>query len=416
MVLSISLANLTVVIVHAPRPFGRRSQATHFSTRNCESSGQVETFAQTGRSPLKLGAFRYDFRVKPTLTSPTLKVLQKRLSAWYGANHRDLPWRGHPDPYAVLVSEFMLQQTQVATATPYFQDFLKRFPTMERLANASEDSVLAAWSGLGYYRRARALKQTAVLLLRDHRGLIPKNTEELKKLPGIGNYTAAALTSIVHGAPEAVMDGNVMRVLSRLAGWDKALETKESQGFLQDLAEALLDPRDSGTWNQAMMELGALICLPKKPNCRECPWKGHCAARGHNPERLPVRGKKINTVPVEYLVGVIRGSKGALLVKREDPRLLKDSWEFPGIPRRGRGVRSALTAYLADRLSHKVSVEAELGSVKHSITHRRITARAFEVRAPGIRARPGKRIWVGESGLAKLHISSMTAKLFKTLW
>ena len=198
----------------------------------------------------------------PVPDPPGAAALRRALLKWYGSAHRPLPWRQSRDPYAVLVSEFMLQQTRAAAVIPYYRSFLERFPTLESLAAASEEEVRAVWSGLGYYNRARNLRETARRILRDHGGRLPSDPADLRRLPGVGDYTAAALASIVHDAPRAVVDGNVVRVLSRLLGLDASVSRLPVRRALQDLADRLLDPRRPGRWNQAMMELGATVRVP----------------------------------------------------------------------------------------------------------------------------------------------------------
>ena len=215
--------------------------------------------------------------------------LRQRLFEWYAANRRDLPWRGNPDPYAIWVSEIMLQQTRVAVVIERFQAFLARFPTLVSLALAPEQDVLALWSGLGYYRRARMLHKAAQFVAGNHQGNLPATAAELRTLPGIGPYTAAAIASIAHGQRVAVVDGNVERVLCRVAGWEAgsrggaALRRK-----IDALAEELVDPHQPGDFNQALMELGAIVCLPRNPLCRVCPLWQDCKTRGeHRTARHP---------------------------------------------------------------------------------------------------------------------------------
>ncbi len=207
--------------------------------------------------------------------------LRRELLDWYERNRRDLPWRRNPDPYSIWVSEIMLQQTRVAVVVERYQAFLARFPTLLSLALAREEEVLAEWSGLGYYRRARMLHKAAQFVASQHQANLPATAEELRTLPGIGAYTAAAIASIAHGEPVAVVDGNVERVLCRLAGWEaESRATLKRQ--IDTLAAQLLDPARPGDFNQALMELGALVCLPRNPQCLVCPWAGDCMTRGEH--------------------------------------------------------------------------------------------------------------------------------------
>ncbi|HEY3704696.1 MAG TPA: A/G-specific adenine glycosylase [Terracidiphilus sp.] len=219
-------------------------------------------------------------------TSPhwNAPLLRAQLLDWYQANQRDLPWRRNKDPYSVWVSEIMLQQTRVAVVLDRHRQFLQRFPTITALAAAPEQEVLALWSGLGYYRRARMLHKAAQVVDQNLGGSLPTRPEELRNLPGIGAYTAAAIASIAHNEPFAVVDGNVERVLCRLAGWDATSRSSPAalRRNIDVLASQLLDPRHPGDFNQAMMELGATVCLPRNPQCLVCPIAAHCATRGEH--------------------------------------------------------------------------------------------------------------------------------------
>ncbi len=222
-----------------------------------------------------------------------LAALRDRLLEWYGRCRRDLPWRRSSDPYAIWVSEIMLQQTRVAVVVERYQAFVARFPTLVSLALAPEQEVLALWSGLGYYRRARMLHKAAKFVAENFAGNLPVRAERLELLPGIGSYTAAAIASIVHGERVAVVDGNVERVICRLAGWD-AGSRKGGGAVLRrkitDLAGRLLDPVRPGDFNQAMMELGATVCSPQNPHCLVCPLNVDCKTQGEHktPRRAPM--------------------------------------------------------------------------------------------------------------------------------
>lgn len=213
-----------------------------------------------------------------------ITALRNKLLQWYGRNRRDLPWRRSRDPYAIWVSEIMLQQTRVAVVVERYREFLERFPTLIALARAEEQEVLASWSGLGYYRRARMLHKAAQFVAEHHQGKLPKCAEELRTLPGIGAYTAAAIASIAYGEGVAVVDGNVERVLCRVQGWD--MLSRATAGALKRkiaaLAARLVDPAHPGDFNQALMELGATVCLPRNPSCLVCPISRTCKTRGEH--------------------------------------------------------------------------------------------------------------------------------------
>ena len=247
-------------------------------------------------------------------------VFGLKLLAWYDANARDLPWRKDHDPYRVWVSEIMLQQTRVAAVIEHYQEFFRRFPTVRKLAAAPEASVLAAWSGLGYYRRARMLHAAAKVVVRELRGKFPATAEEWRVLPGIGRYTSAAIASIAFGQPIAVVDGNVERVLRRIAG------TRMPAEKVWQTAEHLLDQKRPGDFNQAMMELGATVCTPKAPACLTCPVVELCVARGE----MAAEGKasKQKKREIHYLLDRRNGS--VLLRQRSrDESLMAGMWELP---------------------------------------------------------------------------------------
>jgi A/G-specific adenine glycosylase len=222
-------------------------------------------------------------------------ALRAELLKWYKQHKRDLPWRDTSDPYCIWVSEIMLQQTRASVAAEHYRVFIQRFPTVSALAAAHEQDVLARWSGLGYYNRARNLHKAARFVMAELNGVLPKTAAELRTLPGIGSYTAAAIASIVYNEPVAVVDGNVERVIARLAGL--AIDSKsKSRHTVETLASELVDPRKPGDFNQAMMELGATTCLPRNPPCRLCPIATHCETRGeHRTEpRAPMTRKDVS--------------------------------------------------------------------------------------------------------------------------
>jgi A/G-specific adenine glycosylase len=270
--------------------------------------------------------------------------LRTKLLAWYDLNRRDLPWRRTKDPYSIWVSEIMLQQTRVAAVIDKYQLFLKNFSTVSDLAAATEAEVLTLWSGLGYYRRARMLHKGAATVVENWQGVMPPARASLRELPGIGAYTSAAIASIAYGEPVAVVDGNVERVVQRLAGWGAS--TTEGQADLaratEDLASTLLDPEHAGNFNQAMMELGATVCLPRNPQCLVCPVREFCKTQGEHP--TPVRAKMRNEDAAYALVlrQLPYGSEGTnglpqvlpqvLLVQRSAKEtVMPGMWELPAL-------------------------------------------------------------------------------------
>jgi A/G-specific adenine glycosylase len=315
--------------------------------------------------------------------------LRRRLLAWWDAGHRDLPWRfpqHGADPYRVWIAEVMLQQTQVAAVIPYYRRFVERFPTLERLAAASEEEVLALWSGLGYYARGRRLRVAAQEALARHGGL-PPSAEALAALPGFGPYTAGAVASIAFALPAPAVDGNVARVLARLFAVDGAPEAPEVRARLWALAAQLVpaagdpDPRP-GDFNQALMELGATVCGKPAPRCERCPLSTLCEARkaGREREIPPARARRAPTA-LEVACAVVERSGALLFVRRASGGLFGGLWELPSaeVPP-GAAPRAALAAGLAASLGLAVEPGEELASVERLLTHRRLRLTAYRCR------------------------------------
>ena len=259
---------------------------------------------------------------------PATRRWRQRLLAWYDRNRRDLPWRRDRDPYRVWISEIMLQQTRVSAVLEHYRRFLQRFPTVQKLAAARESAVLAAWSGLGYYRRARMMHAAAKVIVKEHGGRFPETIAVLRGLPGIGRYTAAAIASIVFETPSAVVDGNVQRVLGRVFGTSLAGES------LWQAAESLLSRKRPGDFNQAMMELGATVCLPGQPRCASCPVIGLCATRGNAVLLETIQPKKpVRQKRRDICYALDHRNHSIFLVQRpKHASLMPGMWELPEIP------------------------------------------------------------------------------------
>lgn len=314
--------------------------------------------------------------------------LAAALLAWWDHDHADLPWRATADPYAIWVAEVMLQQTQIATVIPYYERWMTRFPTVEALAAAPLEDVLKLWEGLGYYSRARNLHAAAQTVVAKHDGRLPRTVPELMKLKGIGRYTAGAIASIAFGAPAPVLDGNVIRVLSRLFDLEEDVTATATKRELWRLAEALLDAERPGAFNQALMELGQRVCVPAQPLCLLCPVSRYCLARqrGTQLER-PVRPPRKNTPHYDVVAGVIwqDGQRGPdapfLIAQRPLDGLLGGLWEFPGGKQEaGETLPQALAREIMEELALTIAVEEQLTTVKHAYTHFRITLHAFHAR------------------------------------
>jgi len=259
--------------------------------------------------------------------------LSTRLLTWYTTEQRDLPWRKTKDPYAIWVSEVMLQQTQVKTVIPYYERFLKRFPSVEQLGTSSLDDVLTIWSGLGYYSRARRMWEGANYLIQKLGGKMPCDYDALLKIPGIGDYTAGAIASIAFGQRVTAIDGNVKRVVSRLLAWPEPVETVRSHRHFQDHLMAWQSAQKPGDFNQALMELGAMVCSPTKPDCKKsCPLAKVCKGYLHGDLlRYPVKKLKTKRLEVIRLTFVLRKGSQLYIQKRPHHGLLADLWEFPGV-------------------------------------------------------------------------------------
>ena len=301
---------------------------------------------------------------------------------WYEHNARSLPWRGHSDPYAIWVSEIMLQQTRVDTVIPYFNRWMNLFPDIAALAAAPEDCVLKAWEGLGYYSRARSMQKTARILSRDFNGKLPADFDALTGLPGIGPYTAAAIASIAFGLDRAVLDGNVKRVLARLLPYPEAVNTPAAEKELRSIAQNLLPPGRAGDYNQAMMELGALICLPRNPKCSECPVSMLCAAFKENCQStLPVMKEKAAVPHITVTAGVLHENGRVLIARRPVNGLLGGLWEFPGGKvEAGESHAQALSRELEEELGITTETGELLGRYNHAYTHFKVTLYAYHAR------------------------------------
>lgn len=339
---------------------------------------------------------------------------QRRLLDWYRRNARDLPWRRTHDPYRIWVSEVMLQQTTVKTALPFYAAFVERFPSVADLAAASEESVLAAWSGLGYYHRARNLRRGAIYVTERCRGRFPGALDTALAIPGVGLYTASAVLSIAHGVPLPVVDGNVRRVLARL----DALEGPEwrSDAKLYNRADALLDREAPGDWNQALMELGATICRPLRPACGACPVARRCVAlqRGIQ-ERLPAARARRAPVDVTVAAAVVQRRGRILLVRRKEGALMGRMWEVPQTSLESRGLED-LVVELRRRHGLRVTAGRLLLRARHAITFRRILLEGYAARLEGDPPQdPEKFRWATVAEIADIPTSSMTRKIVKGL-
>jgi A/G-specific adenine glycosylase len=357
-----------------------------------------------------------------------LTAFRQQLLAWFHQYQRDLPWRRTEDSYRIWLSEIMLQQTRVVAVIPYYERFLERFPDIHALAAAPQEEVLRLWSGLGYYSRARNLHHAAQEIVAKHGGIFPRVEKDALELPGIGSYTAAAILSIAYGAKHAVLDGNVARVLARIFAVRGDLRDTKRWRSLQESANALLDPRSPGDWNQAVMELGATLCTPRSPQCLLCPVAQFCQARKLGlADSLPARRKKRATENFVLAAAILLDPRGRALLlpppvlpkgKAAHERvstLVSKLWHFPTITVRA-DPAAELQAHLNEVLPRSFTKQPlrlePLPSARHAVTHHAITLQPFRVtvtqlpRVPGAKTIPLSDV-ISPSSLA---ISSLTRK------
>lgn len=303
-----------------------------------------------------------------------------RLLDWYRREARTLPWRGHPDPYAVWVSEIMLQQTRVETVIPYFERWMARFPDIPTLAKAPEQDVLRLWEGLGYYSRARNLWRAARVVMQDYAGQLPSDPIHLQELPGIGRYTAGAIASIAFGLDAPALDGNIRRVLARLFDVDLDARSPAGEKRLWELARAVLPPGQAGDFNQALMDLGSQVCTPQKPACLLCPLAGDCRSFALGVQELrPVLPEKKPVPHLTVTAAVIRRNGTVLIARRPSAGLLGGMWEFPGGKLEpGETLPACLRREIGEELGATVLVGAKVGVYRHAYTHFKVTLHAFE--------------------------------------
>lgn len=340
------------------------------------------------------------------------------LVEWYWLHKRTMPWRDNPSPYHVWISEMMLQQTQVSTVIPYFENFINKFPNVLALAKASQEEVLKSWEGLGYYSRARNLHKSAQIVIDKYNGELPSDYDTLQELPGIGPYCAAAIASIAFNKAIPVVDGNVFRVFSRF--WDSKLdivEPKTKKYFFNQLSEPIKKVSPSA-FNQGMMELGAVICKKQNPICTKCPLKNECQAFQKKTIHLrPINSKKILQPTVQVAVGIICNKNMVLITKRSESQLLGGLWEFPGGKKKEtETLAETLHRELYEELSIAVNIISEYPLIKHAYTHFKIELTAFqcEYKSGNIQLNSATDYkWVTLSELKHYPFPKANHKLFK---
>jgi A/G-specific adenine glycosylase len=313
------------------------------------------------------------------ITSSIASLFHQDLLEWYQNNARQLPWRETTDPYLIWVSEIMLQQTRVETVIPYFKRWKGRLPDLDSLVEADEEQVLNLWEGLGYYQRAHNLHQAAKVIAERYQGKIPRDLKTLKTLPGIGPYTAGAIASIGFGENTPLIDGNVRRIFCRFFDIATPLQEKETETLLWQIAAELLPDHNPGDFNQALMELGALICIPKNPSCSSCPLQTACLAYKHQLQHdRPVRRSKKPPPHYQVAAGIIKKDHLVLLAKRPQKGLLGGLWEFPGgTQERDESLPDTLIREIHEELDLEIEVGEFVGTYSHAYTHYRVTLHAY---------------------------------------
>ena len=304
-----------------------------------------------------------------------MQEFQKKLLIWFKKNKRDLPWRKTKSPYKIWVSEIMLQQTQVNTVIPYYLRFLDQFPTIKKLAKADLQQVLKVWEGLGYYSRVRNMYKAAKMLVENNRGQFPKTFSEIEKLPGIGRYTAGAISSIAFQIPVPVVDGNVKRVLARYFEIETEINSTEAKKQFWPIVSDLVPQKLPGNFNQALMEIGATVCLPKNPLCESCPICLDCKAKLKNRQQdLPVKNKNAPIPHYQIGAGLIWRKNKLLITRRPENGLLGGLWEFPGGKQeKNETIQECVRREIEEELGVQVQVEEHFMTVKHAYSHFRIT-------------------------------------------
>ncbi len=346
----------------------------------------------------------------------TQSGFSRKLLKWYTTHHRKLPWRQTRDPYKIWISEVMLQQTTVPAVIPYYEKWLSQFPDVQTLSAAPLRQVLKAWQGLGYYQRAKNLHRSARILLEKHEGKIPEDYEELIKLPGFGPYTTAAVLSIAYGKPFPVIDANVRRVWMRIMGMRKESNPKLDKDILQFM-KSYLPKAKMGIFNQAVMEMGSLVCRPKSPLCLLCPVQEYCKAFTMGEQEIIPRPQKRSYRKIEAVIGVMEKQGKYLIQKRPPSGLLSDLWEFPGGKRqKNETLEQALHREIKEGLGVEIAQIQLLTQVNHAYTQFQVKLFAFQcmLRTDPSPAKDGHR-WVSLRGMRKYPFPSGSAKIIQFL-
>ena len=345
---------------------------------------------------------------------PRTRGVRRRLLKWYDRHRRQLPWRQTGDPYRIWISEVMLQQTRVQAVVPYYQRFLRTFPSVKALARAREQELLACWSGLGYYARARNLKKAAGIIVKEHGGRFPRHPQAARRLPGIGDYTAAAVLSIAYGIPLPVLDGNVARVLSRLYALDGDYRSAAGRKPLLQQAARLLSTKRPGDFNQALMELGATVCLPRQPHCGRCPMRHDCQANLQGQvDQYPPSRPQTKPLARRFTAALVRNSVGRILLLRRPPDAQKMAG-FWDIPMWEDGVGQAAAGSTKEIVTNGIRLGRRLGSFRHSITTSRLEVAVFQGRLHRRHLPQGAK-WIAPRQAGRLAVTTIAHKALRLL-
>lgn len=344
--------------------------------------------------------------------------VQSLLLAWFERNQRDLPWRKKYDPYQVWISEIMLQQTQVTTVLPYFERWMKAVPSIEKVAKAKEEELLKLWEGLGYYRRVKSIQKAAGILVKENSGKMFEDYEKILELPGIGKYSAAAICSIAFNQDYSVVDGNVIRVLSRLTDFRENIH--KNRAHFWKLSESLLISGKARFINQALMEFGALQCVPKNPDCKNCPLRSQCEAyKSGTQNNLPNKGPSKSKVPIQVAIAVIRKNGKIFIQKRRDGGLMTGLWEFPGgRVEKNEKILEALHREVAEEVGIGICNVRPIMRIKHSYTKYLVDLHCFlaDYEKGHIELRAASRSkWVQPKKLPTYAFPSANVKLIAKL-
>lgn len=353
---------------------------------------------------------------------PEDKSIGTCLVEWFCRNQRALPWRRHYDPYAVWISEIMLQQTQMTKVVPYFERWMDRLPNVRAVAEASLDELLQLWEGLGYYSRVRHLKKAADIILARYGGQIPSDEKALRRLPGIGDYTAAAIASLAFGRDVPVLDGNAQRLTARLLDWEKPVEDPRTKKAFHEALGRWMPPGRAREFNQAVMELGSMVCTPRRPACDACPVVSWCRAyaAGTVPHR-PVKTRRLAAEQVTVAVGVLHDNGNIFIQKRPPGGLMAALWEFPGGKvEEGESPEEAVKRELREELAVTVKLLGKIAEIRHAVTRFRIRLHAFRCvldpsgQIPTVRSAV-EALWVPPGSLDRFAFPSANRRLIRIL-